>query len=525
MAEQVLHKCDFIEITQDGNDFFIQSFKMGFSLDQFNKLISQYPQIRITSFTTIKSAIVFAPKQKEKFGELKEKVTLEITPDGMKVYLVLCVSHEELEYSSREDLKVLVNEKLRQEGILYGIKEDALLGDLGNDKKILIAEGKLPENGKDCEIKMYEIQEAKPEVHADGSVDHYELSLINRVKKGDWLGERIDATQGVPGRTIKGIEVPQIPGKNLALLYDKSSAYEEVEGNKTTLYALFDGAVNIKNGQISVSNHLEIQGNVDFSTGNIDFDGCVTIKGTIDDNFMVVADGDIEVLSEFGIGSIRGIESRKGSVYIKGGISSKNKVTIKAAKNVFAKYISNAIVIAGEIVNVGYYCINSDVNAREVIVESSKGQIFGGTIIAEVRVIANTIGSPSEKRTLINVKGINKEKVKEELEEINRVIAVKKADMTQYKNDLNSESNKTNNRGTEELRGKLARVNEEIKSLEEEKRAYSSYLKVHGDGEVVAQHKIYPNCFIEIRGSYIEINEAQNGVTYYFSENELKELR
>lgn len=524
MAEQVLHKCDFIEVTTDGDNYYIQSFKQGFSLDQFNKIVGQHPQIRVTSFTTIKSAIVFAPRPKEKFGERKEKITVEISPDGMKAFITLCVSQEELSHSKRESLKREILVKLNQEGIVYGIKNEVLLNMLENDKKILVAEGEMPENGKDCIIKMYEVKEAKPLIHADGSVDHYELNLINRVNKDEWLGERIDATPGKPGKNVKGMEIQPIPGKNLPLEYDKNSVYEVKEGNKTILYSKFIGAVDFKNGILGVSNHLEIDGNVDFSTGNIDFEGCVTIKGTIDDNFMVTADGDIEILGDLGIGSIRGLESRKGSIYIKGGISSKNKVTIRAAKNVFAKYVTNASVVAGQMVHVGYYCINADINAAEVLVDSSKGQIIGGTVYADARVVANTIGSPSEKRTLINVRGINKEKIKQRLEEINKILGSKKADQAQLKNDLNNASGKqANPRDVDALREKVAQITDEIKELEEEKKTLGGYLKMRGDGEIVIQKKIYPNCFIEIKSCSKEIHEAQNGITYYESENELKE--
>ncbi len=526
MADQVVHKCDFIEITTDGDNYYIQSFKAGFSLDQFNKIISQHPQIKITSFTTVKSAIVFAPKQKEKFGEKREKVVIEVSADGMRAFLTLHVTPDELTTTKRNVLKVLINEKLKQEGVVYGIKEDVLLGVLENEKKMIIAEGKQPENGTDCIIKMYEIKEAKPIVHADGSVDHYELNLINRVDKGEWLGERIDATPGNPGKTVMGAEVPPVPGKNISLTYDKNSVYEEVEGNKTVLYSKNSGAVNYKDGRISVSNHLEIDGDVDFSTGNIDFDGCVTIKGTIDDNFMVTADGDIEVLGDLGIGSIRGLESRKGSIYIKGGISSKHMVMIKAAKNVFAKYASNVGISAGGLIHIGFYCINCDISAREILIESSKGQIWGGTIIAEARISASTIGSPSEKRTLLCVKGIDKEIIKRQIEEVNSQLSSRKTDMEQYKNELSSLGSKSgNSREADLIRENIAKTNHEIKSLEEQKKSMGSLLKIHGDGEIVAQRRIFPNCSIEIKGCIKEIHQAENAVTYYVSENELKESR
>lgn len=524
MGEQVLHKCDFIEITTDGKDFYIESFRKGFSIDQFNKIMNSHPQIRITSLATIKSAIVFAPRPKEKFGELKQRVAVEISPDGFKAFVTLAVTPEELAYENRRKLKDEIVAKLAMEGVLFGIKEDVLLGSLENGQKTPVAEGRLPQNGKDCEIRMYEVKEPKPLVHADGSVDHYELNLINHVTKDEWLGERIEATPGEPGRNVKGVEVPPVPGKTIQLQYDKTTVYEVTQGNKTILYSLIGGAVNHKDGKISVSNHLEINGNVDFSTGNIEFDGCVTIKGTIDDNFIVVADGDIEVLDEYGIGSVRSLESRKGSIYIKGGISSRNKIKVRAARNVFVKYAANAEIEAGELVHIGYYCINSDITAKEVLVDSSKGQIIGGVITAEARVVANTIGTPSEKRTHIIVRGINKEKIRIRLEDITADLQLKRERLIQLKNDIASASNnKAGPREIENLKEELADINRKIKMQEEEKKALGVYLRIHGDGEVVVQRKIYPNCMIEIKGSCKEISQACNAMVFYASDGELKE--
>ena len=525
MAEKVIHECDFIKITAEANSFYIESFKQGFSLEQFNKIISQHPQIRVANFTTIKSAIVFAPKPREKFGELKDRIAIEITNDNMKAFLILCVPEEELGYSSREKLKQQVYEKLKSLGIISGIKDSALVGSIQNEKNILIAEGAQPENGKDCVINLYQIKEAKPQVSEGGSVDHYEFSLINRVKKDEWVGERIEATQGVDGKNIKGVDIPAIPGKNTLLDYDKNSIYEINENNQIALYSMFDGAVDFKSGKLTVSKHLEISNNVDFSTGNIDFDGCVTIKGTIDDNFMVVANGDIEILGELGIGNIRGIESRKGSIFIKGGISSKNKVIIKAAKNVFVKYVANASIMAGEMIHVGYYSINADLTAKEVLVDSSKGQIIGGAVTADVRVVANTIGCPSEKRTLINVRGINKTKLIDRIEEINKLIVPAKVQQVQLKKDFASAvDKKISVRDIEKIRDDMEKLNQYIKALEEEKKVLGGYLKIHGEGEIMVQRKIHPNCFLEIKDCIKEIKLAQSGVTFYVSNGELKEV-
>lgn len=525
MVEKVLFKNDFIEVTTDGENFYIQSFKSGFSLDEFNKVMIRNPQIRITSFTTVKSALTFAPKAREKFGELKEKIQVDISPDRLKAFIILNALPDELALTNRENLKRQILLKLNEAGIVYGINTEVLLEDLENGRRILIAEGALPENGKDSEIKLYQMKEAKPRVTDGQNVDHYDLSLINRVVKDEWLGEKIDPTPGRPGKNVKGIEIAPAPGKNINLEYDKASIYETREGNKTIIRALYNGAVNFINGAISVANHLEVDGNVNFSTGNIDFDGAVTIKGTIDDNFQVIADGDIEVLGELGVGNVKGIESRCGSVYIKGGISCKNNIIVRAARNIFVKYAANATLLAGQIVNVGYYCLNSEVKAKTVFVESSKGQIMGGIVEAQARIVVGTLGSPSEKRTFLNVRGINKEIIKQQIEDLIRQIETNRAELIQLKNELNAANEKKESQARiSMLKDRINKLNECIKTSEDEKKTFNNMIKVKGDGEITVIKKVYPNCSIEIGGKSLEITKEQPGVTFYVSEGEIKQV-
>lgn len=119
--------------------------------------------------------------------------------------------------------------------------------------------------------------------------------------------------------------------------YDKNSVREERKGGVTYLYALKSGAVHYEGDRISVSNHLEIDGDVDFKTGNINFDGFVTIKGTVADGFSVVAVKDVEILGTIGIGSVKEVVSKEGSIYIKGGIAGKKQGGNKGKKGCLHK--------------------------------------------------------------------------------------------------------------------------------------------------------------------------------------------
>ena len=529
MNQDIIYSSEYIIVTKRPDGFFIESFRNGMSVEQFNRIMGAHSEIRITSFLAIKNAILFAPKPPEKFGEIKERVIIEVSSDELKAYVTLCVMDSEINAENKVGLIKEVIRKLNEAGIAYGVKQDVLLNQLVNNKQILIAEGSSPVNGEDSEIKLYELKEAKPEAKEDGNVDHYELSLINKVNEGDWLGERKDPTSGEHGKSVKGNVIQAMPGKKYPLFFDRNSVKEVHLEGVTTLYATRTGAVFYEADKIGVSNHLEITSNVDFKTGNIDFDGFLTVKGSIEDNFTVAANNDIEILGDYGIGSVREIYSREGSVFIKGGIAGKNKAIIRSKKNIFTKFIADATIICEGSVHIGFYCLNSNITAKEVVLDSPKGQIIGGHIQAEIKVVSSIFGSASEKRTMVSVSGFDRKDLRDKLEKTITKLEVLKNDLTKSKQEVAIYTNTSDL--TREQMNTYERVKERyfdlrntIKLYEEDKKNLVNYLRTHGEGEICVLKKAYPNTLMEIKKRVKEINQITMNASYYVQDGEIKEL-
>lgn len=529
LKDEIIYSSEFIKIIRREDDFFIESYKTGMSINHLNEIISKHSNIKITSFLAIKNAILFAPKPMEKFGELKERISIVVSTDELKAYVRLSVSEEEFEGDAKSRLVKEIMERLKKEGIIFGIKHDALVGEICNNKQILVAEGIPPVNGENSIVQMYEMKEVKPEVKDDGKVDYYELSLINEVKAGDWLGERKDPTPGIPGRTVRGKVIEATPGKKFPLEYDRSSVIEEYKDGVTTLYALRNGAVHYDGDKISVSNHLEIPGNVDFKVGNINFDGYVSIKGIVEDNFIVEATKDIEILGEYGIGSVREIISREGSISIKGGIAGKNKAVIKCKGNLYTKFISDATIICEGSVYIGFYCINSNIIAKEVIIDSPKGRIIGGKVQAEIRVEASILGSTSENKTVVTVKGFNREELKDELENIIIQVENMKNEMEKLKQEVLTLGSNTNLTNVQKNRFKLAQsklvtIKDKIKELENNRRIITNALRIKGEGEVTVKKKAYPGVVLEIKNSMKRIDTSVLATSFFVQDGVIKEV-
>ena len=529
--EQEIFSSEQIKITKKDNDYYIESYKKGLSFEELKGILADISYINITNFMAVRNAIQNAPLPKVKFAELKERIHVEINADELKAYITLSVLDIELAGEARARLVREILDTLTKLEVIYGINHSELLGSLVNGKKILIAEGDASESGQDSIVKKYELNEVKPEIKEDGKADHYELNLINKVQKGDWLGEQTDPTEGVPGKTIKGKIIAPMPGKPYHWQYDKSSVEEVKEEGKTILRALRSGAVHYDGERILVSNHLEVEGDVDFKTGNINFDGFITIKGSVADNFSINADKDIEIKGDYGVGGVKEVRSRLGNVYIKGGIAGKGKAVIRSEKNIFTKFISDATVYCEGSVHIGFYCLNSNITAKEIILDSPKGQIIGGNINAEIKVVSSTIGSIAEKRTVVSVTGFDRNALKIRYDDVEGKIQALKNELYKVKQEViiyasipqTALSKKQANAYTS-ANENYAQLKGELIKLEIERKTLAGYLKSHGEGEIAILKKVYPNTFMEIKKLTREINRETIGTVFYYSDGEIKQL-
>ncbi len=523
-ANITIYSSPYIIITKRDDGFYIQSLKKGLSIDEFQKILNSHSEIKVTNFAVIKNALVLAPQDPKKFASAKERICIEVSGDELRAFVTVNVAQQEI--LGTDLIKEVVLE-LNRRGVVYGIKKDVLLN-LVVGKTVLIAEGELPQNGKDSQNKLYQIKEAKPEIKEDGTADHYDLNLINMVSEGEWLGQKTHATPGKEGKTVYGNPIKPMPGKDYPIFFDRKTVRAVEEEGKTTLFAVRKGAVYFAGDSIGVSNHLEIGDNVGVKTGNVDFDGYLTVKGTVEDNYTITTTKDIEVLSEYGVGSCREINSSEGSIYIRGGIAGKGKTVIKCKKNLYLKFVADAEIICDGSVHVGFYCLNSNIIAKEVILESLKGQIIGGNITADIRVLAATYGTPSEKRTNISVKGFDRIALKDSLEQLTQEIEQLKTSMNQYKQQISifniSDAGKSRKNEYEKLNEIYNSIRTDLQAKEEVRKNISGYLKVKGEGEITILKKAFPNTFFEIKRIQKEIQKPVLRTSFYYSEGTIKEL-
>lgn len=510
-----IYRDDTLVITHEHDGYYIRTFRAGRSPESFAELLKQIPFLEITRFQTVRKALLEAPYGPELFGIEKEKISVKISGDCLEAYVTLNMAPEKLEKEARTELIPKILDALLKAGVTYGISMDSLKGDLKPNEPILVARGIKPVQGRDSIIKMYEIQDPRPTVVEHGKVNYYDLNLIQKVQAGDWLGERIDPVPGIPGKSVMGTELLPDEGITFPLHYDHTSVELVREDGKDVLYALKTGAVYNLADSIAVYDVLELKGNVDFNTGNIDFNGYVSIKGSVEENFSVRAGKDIEISGEYGIGGVNTIESLEGNIYIRGGIAGKNRARILCRKNLYVKFLSDVEVICEGSVFVGFYVRNSTIRARQVVVDSPRGQIVGGIINADIKVECADIGNWMETRTQIIVHGFNRISLQKRIEGLTVLVKEKKEQLEKLKLLLKKPEKKGMESAIlQKTRYALHQVQEEIRNLEAERLSLTGFVKTPGEGAVIVKKRIYPKVKLVIQTHVLEIGEEAMGSSY-----------
>jgi uncharacterized protein (DUF342 family) len=412
---------------------------------------------------------------------------------------------------------------LRNNRVIHGVKED-FLRDFADrpvfKEPVCVAEGIRPVNGRDAYIQYnFETDQTTLRLRegSNGRVDFKELNIIQNVVEGQPLAKKIPAENGTMGRTVTGKVIPAKSGRDIALPLGKNV---HVGDDGATIIADMNGQVVVVSGKINVEPVYTVQGNVDLKTGNIIFLGTVIINGNVEDGFSVKAAGNIEVN-----GTVEKAElDAEGDIIVHQGITGKNAGMVRAGRSIWARFIENAVVEAGNMVVASDGIINSQVDAfKRIICQGKRAHIVGGRLRASEEINAKILGSPtSGTETIFEVGFDPKSK-----EELNRLEARKTESEKQLEEiQLNLQT--------------LINIKKQRKSLPEDKEAYMQELmdkrqilvsdmqKINEDtgkvqnflnglktrGRVSASSKVYPGVKILIRDAKEDVRNEYRAVTF-----------
>ena len=301
---------------------------------------------------------------------------------------------------------------LSQNGIKTGIDEEKIRWMISRkiyNKPVEVAFGKPVEAGKDGYYEFFfdtdTINNNRPTVREDGSVDYFNQKRFEKVNEGDLLARYHEPTKGEFGFDVCGKLLVPKPGKPKPRLHGKG--FKTSEDGKET-YAAISGKIEYCNYDLSVVNVYEVNGNLDMSMGNIDFNGDVNITGSVRSGVTVHAMGSIYVG-----GFVEGATLIAGKdIVLKDGVNTKNSGKIEAGGNISGRFFENTEVIAKGDLQCNYI-LNCRVLAYgRVFVEGPIGSIIGGDVTGVMGISTTSCGHESNVKTLLRV-GSTKEIRKE----------------------------------------------------------------------------------------------------------------
>jgi uncharacterized protein (DUF342 family) len=322
--------------------------------------------------------------------DFNARIAVKIMDSGQRAYLSLFPAINEGEYIDNKSLEeyVLEEKKLEPDLINWDNLKNAFqyYADGYIVEDFLIAEGVLPIDGRDAHYELhFEQPEKKPKELEDGSVDFKSFNTIVTVKEDDILLTYYKETDGIEGMKVTGEAIQPKKGRKINIRKGNNVYFDE---ETSAFYASQAGHITFESNKLNVNPIYAVRGDVDYSEGNVEFDGTVTISGDVLSGFSVKAKN----ISIWGVVRDATIEAEE-DVVIKTGIKSTGKGVVRAGNKVAAGFMEGAEVHAGISVDIKNYCLNSRIFCEgEINAFTGDGIISGGEYHAYSSIRAKQFG-------------------------------------------------------------------------------------------------------------------------------------
>ncbi len=328
------------------------------------------------------------------------EISIRVSKSKMQAYMDCTAGYNDGKQLSVER----VIDEMSKMGIHHGILKDAISNAItvANElmtpqRDVLVAEGTPPIQGADGTITYgFEIDSDTKtfKIMDDGRIDYKGACNIAIAKKDQFLATINDPGYGVDGLTVLGEVIPAEKGRE-AHLTDGQGVRVSDDGK--SFYADSKGCIMLNPPLIEILDLYHVKGDVDYSTGSINFNGNVIINGTVREGFEVKADGDIII--ENCVESARIIAGR--DVRISGGILGQTKGLVSAGRDVYVEYVQNGRIEAQGTVYINDFSVNSYIFCNHLNMQKKHGSIVGGEVYAQRGIDVLNLGSPSGTKTYV----------------------------------------------------------------------------------------------------------------------------
>ncbi|PJM85780.1 DUF342 domain-containing protein [Achromobacter ruhlandii] len=313
----------------------------------------------------------------------------------------------------------VLRQAIADQGIVHGVleKELAEAVERGGAQTVLIAQGTPPTRGTPTRFESL-LDRLKPraqEIDELAQIDYRDLGSLLLVTPGMPLMRRIPPLPGIDGCNVLG--QPVLPEELPDTPFNAEMSGVEIDPEDPNLLrAAIAGSPKLIHQGAQVNPVVEVDA-VDLSTGNINFQGSLQVRGDISATMEVRVTGDVVVNGTMEAALVEA----GGNVTVKGGIigmaeavpdagggaanAAARTAHIVCGGEVRARFITNAIISAGQNVEVEREIRQSSIAAGGSVnvgaPNTQQTAITGGQTRALQSVRAGTIGSPAGVPTLV----------------------------------------------------------------------------------------------------------------------------
>ena len=327
--------------------------------------------------------------------------TIEVSQDAMTV---LCTAHPpgpEGSFPPQDEIYRLLTEN----GVTHGIqkKDIATLFALCNrgafpTAPFVVARGTLPVNGDDGKLQYYFDTNTSltPKIDDNGHADYKSVDIVITAHAYQKLVSLVPPTSGSEGTDVRGRILPAEPGKPTKL---PQGAHTMVDpSDPSMLCAETDGIIRCAGGVVEICEGFVVPGDVDFSTGNIEYNKTVIVNGDVKSGFGIHCGGDLQVSGTIEDCSV----NVGGSVLCKYGFVGQGKGVIEAKGDVNLGFMKNQCVKTFKNINIAKEALNCTLLSRGAVsVHGNPLSVAGGEIKARSSIIVHTAGNHTGIRTLL----------------------------------------------------------------------------------------------------------------------------
>lgn len=410
---------------------------------------------------------------------------------------------------------------LAEKNISFGIMKDAIEKAVERrmyDSNICVARWEAPENGIDGEIRYFykPEQSVAPVENEHGIVDYKNLGLVRNITAGTPIATITPPTEGKPGKDITGRTVLQKKGVPVKLNVGPGTS---LINDGAEIIAAVDGNLSFKNGAFCVDETLVVNGDVDVSSGNIDFIGSVSIKGSVFEGFRVTSKKDISIM-----GSVNNAELyADGNISIKiGSINS----SIECRGTVKLGFCENSNVrCKGNVESASF--VGGNVFSGKKIIATGKGVMMGGKYTALDGIEASVIGSDKYVKTELTLGNNailseerdalekNNNELEDKIDQLSKILTTltelaKVSKLSPERETMKSDALRNRIKMQNEIKKNKARIEEIDKDLE-----------LTQNVSVSAKRMIYPGVRLRINSSILAVKNVENNVRAIVDKGEI----